>query len=50
MMSSCLVLPREDHLKVLPHLFSHLNKKYNAELVYDPTDPNIDMSMFPKQD
>ena len=47
MMSSCLALPREGHLQALFHLFTYLNKKHNAELVYDPTDPVIDMNMFP---
>ena len=48
--SSCLALPREGHLQALFYLFIYLNKKDNAELVYDPTDPVIDMNMFPKQD
>lgn len=50
MMSSCLALPREGHLQALFHFFSYFNKKHNTNLVYDPTDPEIDMSTFPKQD
>lgn len=50
MMLSCLALPRECHLQALFHLFSYLNKKHNSKLVYDPTDPEIGITMFSKQD
>jgi hypothetical protein len=32
------------------HIFAHLKKYHNAELVYDPTEPNIDESLFEAKD
>ena len=50
MLSSCLALPREGHLQQLLHMFSYLEKKHNTEMVFDPSVPHIDQSMFPCQD
>ena len=50
MMSSHLALPREGHLEALFHIFAYLKKYFNAELVYDPTKPNIDRNLFQQQD
>ena len=50
MMSSHLVLPREGHLEHVLHIFSHLKKYHNAELVYDLSDPVIDESMWEAKD
>ena len=50
MLSSCLALPREGHLQQLLHMFSYLEKKHNMEMVFDPSVPHIDQSMFPWQD
>ena len=50
MMPSCLALPREGYLQQLFHIFSHLEKHHNTEMVFDPTTPDIDPNMFPKQD
>ena len=38
MLSSRLVLPREDHLNQLHHMLSSL-KKHNNRLIFDPSDP-----------
>ena len=50
MMSSHLALPREGHLECLYHMFAYLGKYHNAEMLYDPTEPQINLSSFKKQD
>lgn len=50
MMSSHLALPRRGHLDALYHMFGYLRKHHNAEMPFDPTEPEIDMSEFAKQD
>ena len=50
MMSSQLALPREGHLEQVLHIFAHLKKYHNTELVYDPSDPIIDESLFEAKD
>ena len=50
MMSSHLVLPREGHLQQVLHIFSHLEKHSNTEMVFDPTDPMIDDEAFKRED
>ena len=49
-MSSHLALPREGHLEQVFHIFAHLKKYHNAELVYDPSDPVIDETKFEAKD
>ena len=49
-MSSHLALPREGHLAQLFHMFAHLKKYHNAEMVFDPSDPVINESDFELQD
>jgi len=50
MMASCMALPREGHLKQLFHMFSYLKNKHNSEMVFDPSDPEIDELLFQKED
>ena len=50
MMSSHLALPRSGHLKQLIHIFAYLKKNHNSELVFDPSDPEIDMNTFERKD
>ena len=50
MLSSCLTLPCEGHLQALFHTFSCLDAKYNTELVFDPSLPDIDYSCFSEED
>jgi hypothetical protein len=50
MMASCMALPRTGHLDQLFHIFAFLKNKHNAEMVFDPSEPSIDESMFPKED
>ena len=50
MMSSHLALPREGHLEQLFHIFAYLKTHVNTEMVFDPSDPAIDESLFQEQD
>ena len=51
MLASMLALPsREGHLDQVFHTLAHLKCEHNAEMVLDPTTPNIDDSDFPKHD
>ena len=50
MMSSHLALPRKGHLNQLFHIFAYLKKYLNAKMVFDPSDPYIDMSCFDEHD
>jgi hypothetical protein len=37
-------------LEALLHLFANFNKKHNAQIVFDPTYPDIDMTVFKECD
>lgn len=50
MMSSCLALPRECHLKEVNHNFSYLQKYHNTKIIFDPSDQMLDSSAFPCDD
>ena len=50
MMSSHMALLREGHLEQVLHIFAHLKKYHNVELVYDPSDPVIDESLYKAKD
>ena len=50
MMASCMALPREGHLQQLYHIFAYLKAKHNTEMVFDPTEPSIDESLFIRED
>jgi hypothetical protein len=50
MMSSHLALPREGHLEKVFHIFAHLKKYHNTEVVYDPSGPVIDEAQFDAKD
>jgi hypothetical protein len=45
-LSSHLALPCEGHLEALLHLFAYLDKKHNAQIIFDPSYPTIDMTVF----
>lgn len=49
-LASHLVMPREGHLEAVFHLFNYLEKRHNARVVFDPTYPTIDMSVFKECD
>jgi hypothetical protein len=50
LLSSHLALPRQGHLKQLFHIFGYLKRNHNAEMVFDPSDPVIDESLFECKD
>ena len=50
MMSSHMAMPRQRYLDQVLHVFGHLRKYHNAEMVFDPSDPVIDAAKFEKQD
>ena len=50
MLSSHLALPREGHMQELLHVFAYLRKHLNSEMVFDPTEPDVDMNSFQRQD
>ena len=49
-MSSHMAMPRVGHMEQLLHIFAHLDKYHNAELVFDPSDPIIDKSQYQRKD
>jgi hypothetical protein len=50
MMSSFMAMPREGHLSQLFHMFGYLKKYHNSELVFDPSEPQIDYQQFQQHD
>ena len=50
MMSSHLALPRKGHLDAVFHMFAYLKKHHNSEMVFDPSELDIDMASFPRED
>ena len=49
-LSSHLAMPREGHMQELLHVFAHLKKHMNTEMVFDPSEPEIDINYFQHQD
>ena len=50
MMSSHMALPREGHVSHLIQVFSYICKYHNSELVFDLSDPVIDMFLFERKE
>ena len=50
MLSSHLALPREWHMQQVFQTFTYLKKYQNTELVYDPSNPVVDMLQFQRRD
>ena len=50
MMSSHVALTRQVHFDQVLHIFGYLKKHHNSEMVFDPTEPDINMLQFKKQD
>ena len=50
MMWSDMALPREGYLKALLQIFTYLKKYHSAEMVYDPSQPEIDKAAFERKD
>ncbi len=49
-MPSRLALICEGHLLRVYHIFAYLKRHHNAETVFDPTEPVIDLSLFEQKD
>jgi hypothetical protein len=49
-LASYMALPREGHLFALFHVYAYLKIKHNSRMVFDPTYPEIDMSVFQEHD
>ncbi|KAI2504635.1 Reverse transcriptase (RNA-dependent DNA polymerase) [Fragilaria crotonensis] len=49
-LASYLAMPREGHLEAVFHIYAYLEKKHNARIVFDPTYPEIDMTVFKECD
>ena len=49
-MASMMALPREGHLDAVFHIFAFLKSKHNGVTVFDPSEPDIDESQFPRED
>ena len=50
MLSSYMALPQEGHLSEVLHIFAYLSKYHNAEMVFDPSNPDIDLTKYEKKD
>ena len=50
LLSSHVAFPREGHLEAAVHVMAHVGQRYNSRLVYDPTYPEIDHSVFKECD
>ena len=49
-MSSHMVMLREGHIEYMFHKFSHLRKYHNTEIVFDPTELVLDLTLFQRRD
>ena len=50
LLSSHLAFPHEGHLRLALHIMGYLKQHHNTQLVFDPTYPTIDLSLFPQYD
>ena len=50
LLSSHVVLPREEHLDAAVHVIAHFGQRYNSRLVYHPLHPEIDHSVIKECD
>ena len=50
LLSSHLALPREGHLSQVYNIFAYLKSHHNSELVFDPSDPLLDLDLFERRD
>ena len=50
MLSSHAPFPREGHLQQIFHMFAYLKWNHNSEMVFDPSDPVVEESLFDRKD
>ena len=48
-MTSCMVMSRKGHVKNIYHIFAFLKRKYNSEMVFGPSEPEIYETILGKQ-
>ena len=46
-LASMMAFPREGHVDAVFRIFSFLKRKHNGVIVFDPTEPEIDINKFP---
>ena len=46
LLASCMALPRRGHLDQVYNIFGYLKSKHNTEMVFDPSEPEIDKANF----
>ena len=49
MIYSHIEMSRKIHLSQVLHIFRYLKKHHNSDMVFDPTDPDIDSLQFERQ-
>ncbi len=49
LLPSFLAYPRFGQLLAVLHVMAYLKLKHNSRLIFDPTYPDIDLTMFPKR-
>ena len=49
-LASMMELPREGHPGAVFHMFAFLKRKHNGVIVFDSTEPEIDINKFPLKD
>ena len=50
MLSSHLAMPIKGHMQELIHVFAYLKKHMNTDMVFDQSEPEIDMNSFQRRD
>ena len=45
-----MALPQYGHLEQVFNIFAYLKKRHNTEMIYDPSEPFIEMDQFPRED
>ena len=48
--ASMMVFLREGHLDAVFHMFAFLKREHNGVIVFDPTESEIDINKFPRED
>jgi len=49
-LASHMAMPGEGHLLAVYHVFAYIKKHHNSHLVFDPSYPDIDRSIFMEHD
>ena len=49
-LASMMAFPCEGNLDAVFHVFAFLKRKHNGVIFFDPTEPEIDINKFPRED